>query len=529
MIKIDIVLSPGYTPESITDAICERLPVSRNEVKDARLLRRVLDLSDTRAPRYKCTVAFSASAEREAGLLKMRNKVKPHDEDVYSPSPAIWDFKPIVVGAGPAGLFAALILAESGACPIILERGLSVGERRKKVEIYNTLGIVDPECNVQFGEGGAGTFSDGKLKVGAMDAYKRKIISELISTGATEDIAFSATAHLGTDKLAVIVERLREKITALGGSFIFGARMTSFGMKGSSLCYVEYEKDGITERIDTKAVILATGHSARDTVRMLYEKGLPMEARPFGVGMRIEHRREYIDKLVYREAADMIDESASYHLVTHLPSGRSVYSFCMCPGGTVVAASSDYDGIVTNGMSEYARMAENSNSAILVSVTPEDFASRHPLAGMDYQRKIEKQAYDLSGTPKAPAIRLSELIAGADSRHFGEVSPSYPIGTVHASPRQYMPDYITDSICEGILNFDLWMPGYAFGDAVFTGPETRSTSPVRMLRAERGEAIGYSGIFPTGEGAGYAGGIISSACDGIKQAERLISIYAKEK
>lgn len=529
MVKIDIALSPGYTRESITDAICDRLSISREEITDARLLRRVLDLSDTKAPRYKCTVAFSASAEREAGLLKMRNKVKAHEEEVYSPQSAIWDFKPVVVGAGPAGLFAALILAESGGCPIVLERGIAVGERRKKVELYNTLGILDPECNVQFGEGGAGTFSDGKLKLGAMDAYKRKIVAELISTGATEDIAFSSTAHLGTDKLEVIVERLREKITALGGSFIFGARMTSFGTKGSALSYVEYEKGGITERIDTRAVILATGHSARDTVKMLYDRGLPMEARPFGVGMRLEHRREYINKLVYREAVDVIDESASYHLVTHLPSGRSVYSFCMCPGGTVVAASSEDNGIVTNGMSEYARMAENSNAAILVSVTPEDFASDHPLAGIDYQTAIERCAYALSGSPKAPVIRLSELMADTESRQLGEVLPSYPIGTIHASPRQYMPDYITDSIREGMSDFERWMPGYAFGDAVFTGPETRSTSPVRMLRAESGEAVGLCGIFPSGEGAGYAGGIISSACDGVKQAEKLIGIYAKVK
>lgn len=529
MVKTDITLFPGYTPESITQAICERLPISASEIKDARLIRRVLDLSDTKAPRYKCTVAFSASADREAGLLKMRNKVHAHEEEIYSPPHAVWDFKPVVVGAGPAGLFAALTLAEAGACPIVLERGLEVRERRRKVELYNTFGILDPECNVQFGEGGAGTFSDGKLKVGAMDAYKRKIISELISTGATEDIAFSSTAHVGTDKLAIIVEKIREKIVDLGGSFIFGARMTSIAKKNATLAYIEYEKDGTVERIETGAAILATGHSARDTAKMLYEKGLLMEARPFGVGMRLEHKREYINRLVYRESADIIDESASYHLVTHLPSGRSVYSFCMCPGGTVVAAASEEGGIVTNGMSEYARMADNSNAAILVSIEPEDFPSAHPLAGIEFQRMIEKRAYELSGSAKAPAIRLEELMFNKKSESFGDVLPSYPCGTVHASAKEYMPDYITDSIREGIVDFEEWLPGYAFADAVFTGPETRSTSPVRILRDERGEALGYPGVFPCGEGAGYSGGIISSANDGIKQAERLVSLYARCK
>ena len=527
MIKIDIALPIGYTASDIKGAIASALPVDESEIRDAHLVRRTLDLSDTRAPRYKCTVAFAASDEREAGLLKIRNRVRPHDERVYTPEVRVWNFRPVVVGAGPAGLFAALTLAESGARPIVLERGLPVAERRQKVELYNRLGVLDPECNIQFGEGGAGTFSDGKLKVGSKDEYKNKIISELIATGATEDIAFSATAHLGTDKLELIVAKVRERIISLGGEFIFGARMSALNVKNSALYAVEYIKDGVKESISTSAAVIAIGHSARDSVKALYLQGIKMESRPFGVGMRLEHKREYINKIVYRDAADMIEESASYHLVTHLPGGRSVYSFCMCPGGSVVAASSDPSGIVTNGMSEYSRMAENSNAAILVSVTPDDFGSEHPLAGFEYQKRIEHLAYARSDSPSAPVIRLSDLMEGSAPASLGEVSPSYPCGTHLDSPENYLPPYIPESIRAAIPDFDAWLPGYAYEDAVFTGPETRTTSPIRMLRDESGVAVGHCGIYPAGEGAGYAGGIISSAYDGIREADKLIKCYGK--
>ena len=275
----------------------------------------------------------------------------------------------------------------------------------------------------------------------------------------------------------------------------------------------------ITLECDT--LILATGHSARDTVTMLKENGLPMTAKSFGIGMRIEHPREYIDRIVYRDAVKMIEESASYHLVTHLPSGRSVYSFCMCPGGEVVAATSEECAIVTNGMSEYARRADNSNAAILVSVAPDDFGSDDPLAGIALQRKIERAAYEISESYKAPSVRLADLLSGVATASQG-VHPSYPIGTVDASPYDYMPEYIPDSITHAMPDFDAWLPGYNFGEAVLTGPETRTTSPIKIERGDDGCAVGYDGIYPAGEGAGYAGGIISSAVDGIKMAEMAV-------
>lgn len=526
MIKLDITLPIEYSADTIKDAILYRIPVSRDEISEYRLLRRTLDLSDTKAPRYKCTVALTFSDERETGLLKMRKIVKPHIDEVYTASPASLDSRPVVVGAGPAGLFAALALAEAGTRPIILERGRAVEEREKAVKKFAITSKLDPECNVQFGEGGAGAFSDGKLKFGSIDKFKTRVIRELIESGATEDIAYSATAHLGTNRLPIIVRCLREKIISLGGEFIFSANFKELKTTRDELSGITYEKDGEIHEIPTSVVILAIGHSARDTIRYLYNKGLPMIKRGFGIGMRVEHPREYINKIVYKEAEKEIKESASYHLVTHLSNGRSVYSFCMCPGGTVVAATSNEGSIVTNGMSEFSRDADNSNSAILVSVTPEDFESDNALAGIEYQEKIERAAYSLTNTYCAPTIRLSDLLENNTPKEYG-VMPSYPLGTVQAHPNSYMPSFILESIKAGFSDFDSWLSGFALGDAVLTGPETRTTSPIRIIRTETGEVSGFSGVYPAGEGAGYAGGIVSSAVDGLREAELLLKKWGK--
>lgn len=526
MIKTDLALPYGYTEEAIKDAIVSHLPISKSEIKEIRILKRELVVKDGALPYYKSTVAFSSALSKEEGLLKIRSKVSLYDEEELSVKPSSFEYRPVVAGAGPAGLFAALILAESGARPIVLERGLDVDERAKKIELFNTLGVLDTECNVQFGEGGAGTYSDGKLKTGARDKYKRKVLAEFINGGADESIAYSTSAHLGTDKLPGIVKTIRNKIISLGGSFIFSAKLTDVTVKDGELTAISYEKDGESVTLGTDTLILAIGHSARDTIASLKSQGLPMRAKGFGIGMRIEHPREYINRIVYRDSADIVRQTASYHLVTHLSSGRSVYSFCMCPGGQVVAATSENGGIVTNGMSEYARMADNSNAALLVSVTPEDFGSDDALAGIELQRKIERAAYAVSGSYKAPAVRLGDLLDG----HFGDTlvtKPSYPIGTVVAAPASYMPDFIPRSIKEAMPDFDAWMPGYLFGDATLTGPETRTTSPVRIERGDDGCAIGFIGVYPTGEGAGYAGGIVSSAVDGIRMAQKSIEKHEK--
>ena len=527
MLKTDIVLPINYSIDDIKCAISSRLPIEKTEIYEVALLRRSLDLSDTQRPQYRAQVAFRADEEKENGLKKIRNKTSEYRRPVLNLPSFVSDKRPFVVGAGPAGLFAALALAESGARPIILERGERVEDRARTVALFNTLGILNPESNVQFGEGGAGTYSDGKLKVGARDGYKLKVLDEFIASGATEDIAFSDTAHLGTDKLSWIVKSLRERIISLGGEFVFGAKLTDIDIKDGALAALSYIKDNTEITESAEALILATGHSAEDTYKMLFKKGLKMSPKGFGIGVRIEHPREYINRIVYKEAAPVITDAASYHLVTHLKNGRSVYSFCMCPGGTVVAAASEEGGVVTNGMSVYSRDADNSNAALLVSVTPEDFGSSDPLAGIELQRRIERGAYRIGSGYVAPAQTLDSFLRG-DKAKIGSVKPSYPRGVCEAELDKLLPDFVAGSLKMAIGDFDDWLSGYKLADAVLTAPETRTTAPVRILRGESLEAVGAFGIYPAGEGAGYAGGIVSSATDGLKCAEALILKYGNK-
>ena len=526
MLRIDVNLPLQYTENDIKSKICSVFPIKSEDIRGYEMLKLSLDLRDKSAITYKAAIGVCLDPELEA-KFQLRTKV-------CSPLPSLEftyekyntdELSPVVIGAGPCGLFASLILAEAGASPIILERGLPVEQREKKVDAFMQFGILDPECNVQFGEGGAGTYSDGKLKAGSLNKYKYKILKEFIEAGGTPDILYSATAHLGTDKLSRIVANIRNKIIRNGGRFIYGAKFTDLVYSGDKLTAVKYMKDGTENILPCSDVILAIGHSARDTITRLYESGIQMSPKGFGVGMRIEHPREYINELVYGKGYDKSLETATYHLVTHLKNGRSVYSFCMCPGGTVVPAASHGGGIVTNGMSVYDRNADNSNSALLVSVNPEDFGSDHVLAGLEFQRKIEEKAFALtSGTYKAPCIRMDELACGRKSSGiWGSVKPSYSLGTVSLSPDEYMPRYITDSLAESFSDFDDWMSGFYLPDAVLTGPETRTTAPVRMLRNEQTkEALGKPHLYPSGEGAGYAGGIVTSAYDGVLSALALL-------
>ena len=526
MIKTDIKVSTDYTPESVRDALRQRLPLTSDELRSFEIVRRIVNIKDKGNIHYDMTVALDLSPEREAGLLKMRNKVKHHDPMNLAIPHARLKSRPVVVGAGPAGLFAALILAEAGAKPILIERGLPVDERRKSVDLFNTLGILDPESNIQFGEGGAGTYSDGKLKVGSHDKYKMKVLRTLHELGAPDEILFSMNGHLGTDKLSELIRRLRERLISLGATVCFSTKLVGIDLKNNAVSATRVAKNGKIDTIDTENVILATGHSARDSFRILRDLGLPMEPRGFGIGMRIEHPREYTDRITYGGDTPTGLGAASYHLVTHLPNGRSVYSFCMCPGGTVVAATSEQGAVVTNGMSEFGRDGDNSNAAFLVSLTPRDFGTDDPLGGFAVQERIERAAFLAGGGEyRAPAVRMSDFLSDAAPTAPTSVCPSYPRGTTPARPSSYLPDFVTDSLRAAIADFDAWMPGFSYPDAIMTGAETRSTSPVRILRGDTLSAIGFDGIYPAGEGGGYSGGIISSAADGVRVAIALLEKY----
>lgn len=522
MIKTDIKVPFSYSNDDIFSALSARIPVKREELKETKIVKRTLNISDKSNIHYDMTVAISLSAEREAGLLKMKKKVSPMDDLTFNIPICKFNDRPVVVGAGPAGLFAAILLAEAGARPIVLERGLDVDERTKKVEIFNKFSILDTECNVQFGEGGAGTFSDGKLKVGGLDKYKYKVLSGFVLSGAPEDILYTVGAHVGTDKLQNIVKKLRQKIISLGGEVWFSTRLASLKIKNGEVLGCTAERGGELIDFDSRNVILATGHSARDIFGMLKEIGAALEPKGFGIGLRIEHPREYIDSLVYGNNTPEDIGAASYHLVTHLENGRSVYSFCMCPGGSVVAAASEQGGIVTNGMSEYARNADNSNAAFLVSVTPADFGSDDATAGIELQRQIERSAFEISGRNYLAPVTSMEAFMNRENPRISSVKPSYSLGTELIAPESYLPGFITDSIRAAIPDFDAWMKGFYYPDAAMTGPETRTTSPIRVLRGKDFEAIGIKGLYPAGEGAGYAGGIISSARDGLMVAEAII-------
>ena len=522
MVKIDVKVPIDYNTERIKEAIADAFPIEKNEIKEIVILKKVLKIDKEKE--FLLTVGAGFSPEREAGLLKMKKRVSECPDYSFSVKAVSNMPSPVVVGAGPAGLFAALVLAEAGANPIVIERGEAVENRQRAVERFFENGEFDCESNIQFGEGGAGAFSDGKLKVGGMDKYKHKVLSEFVFAGAKEDILYTVGAHLGTDKLPEYVREIREKIKALGGKFIYRAKLVDIGVNDGRITFAEYEKNGKREKIPTNRIVLAMGHSAKDSFELLLSHNVKMEAKGFGIGVRIEHPREYINNLVLGEKNPPSEiGTASYHLVTHLSNGRSVYSFCMCPGGTVVAAASENGGIVTNGMSEEARMAENSNAAHLVSFTPSDFGSDHVLAGIELQRKIERRAFVLAGSDyKAPAINMEDFMNKTKPNSIKGVKPSYPCGVLPASTDEYMPNIVSESLRAGIKDFDDWMSGFYYPEAVLTGPETRTTSPVRIFRNEKYMTPDIQGLYPIGEGAGYAGGIVSSAVDGVRCAESII-------
>jgi uncharacterized FAD-dependent dehydrogenase len=427
--------------------------------------------------------------------------------------------RPVVIGMGPCGLFAGLILAQMGFRPIILERGKAVRERTKDTWGLWRKNVLQPESNVQFGEGGAGTFSDGKLYSQIKDPkfYGRKVLEEFVLAGAPEDILFLSRPHIGTFRLVSMVEKMRATIHALGGEVRFETRVDDIVIEDGAVRALSLS-NGETLRCDH--VVLAVGHSARDTFEMLHRRGVFMESKPFSLGFRIEHPQGVIDRSQFGTfAGHKLLGAADYKVVHHCSNGRAVYSFCMCPGGTVVAAASEPGRVVTNGMSQYSRNERNANAGIVVGITPEDFPGG-PLAGIAFQRQWEARAFELGGGDySAPAQRVGDFLAKRASTALGTVEPSYKPGVTLTDLSTALPDYVIDAIREALPQIDKKLPGFAMADAILTGVETRTSSPIRVRRNDAYQSINIKGLYPAGEGAGYAGGIYSAAIDGIKVAE----------
>lgn len=431
--------------------------------------------------------------------------------------------RPVVIGMGPAGLFAGLLLAQMGFRPLILERGKAVRERTKDTFGLWRQGVLNPESNVQFGEGGAGTFSDGKLYSQIKDPRHlgRKVLDEFVKAGAPPEILYVSHPHIGTFRLVGMVEKMRETIQQLGGEIRFSCRVDDIKIEDSAVTAVVLASG---ERIPTKHIVLAIGHSARDTFEMIHKRGIYIEAKPFSIGFRIEHPQSLIDNARYgKNAGNELLGAADYKLVHHAANGRSVYSFCMCPGGTVVAATSETGRVVTNGMSQYSRNERNANAGIVVGITPEQDFPGNPLAGIEFQRRWESRAFELGGgTYQAPGQLVGDFLTGKASTHFGSVQPSYTPGVHLTDLSSALPDYAISAIREALPAFAKKIKGFDLADAVLTGVETRTSSPIRIKRnADDLQSINTRGLYPTGEGAGYAGGILSAAVDGIEVAEAL--------
>lgn len=515
----NVKLPIPYSDMDIKNRISHELRVKPSDIVSYSILRKSID---SRKKELKYVLNLAVSIVDIEKYLKKNSKIETIDDKEYTLSNIIKEvgciktsLRPVVVGTGPCGLFAALMLAKAGMRPIIIERGKKVEDRVKSVEIFNTMSILDTESNIQFGEGGAGTFSDGKLNTGINSDKIKTVLNEFVKYGANEDILYDAKPHIGTDILQVIVKNMREDIIKLGGDIRYSTKLINVLSKNGQLNGIVVESKNGIETINTNKCILAIGHSARDTFEML-SKQILMEQKAFSVGVRIEHLQENISKAQYGDMYSFLPP-APYNISCHLDNNRSCYSFCMCPGGYVVAAASEEKSIVTNGMSYNKRDGKNANSALLVGITPQDFNSDNVLAGVEFQRKYESLAYKISNSYKAPCQRVGDFKNKKQSYSYGEVIPTYPIGVEMADLRACLPEYVVDTIRQSLDIFGEKIKGFNNEDALLTGVETRSSSPIRMVRDKEGNST-IRGLFPAGEGAGYAGGITSAACDGINVA-----------
>ncbi len=514
MIRIsNIKIYEDIEDKNLIDFVINKYKIKKEDIINWYIVKKSIDARKKDDIHYNYSINIELKNEKnykhfEKVTKKELPKIKVNN---------INNKKAIVIGAGPSGLFSALTLVQNGITPIVIEQGSKVEEREKQVETFKTTGKLDCLSNVQFGEGGAGTFSDGKLTTGINSPFCSKVLEEFVNFGAPKEILYLSKPHIGTDKLIKVIRNMREFIISKGGKFLFDTKVIDFNVENNKISSVTCRNKNSTFDITGSHIILAIGHSSRDTFFKLFDKGISMEAKNFSVGVRIEHLQEDINKAQFGNSKLHLPP-ADYKLSYHLPNGRSCYTFCMCPGGSVIASSSEENTIVTNGMSNYLRNNTNANSAILVNVTPSDFENNSPLSGIYFQKDLEEKAFVLGGKNYyAPIQRVGDFLSNRKSEFIGKVKPSYLPGVTLSNLQEILPTFVTDTLVKSISYFDTKLKGFAEPDAILTGVETRSSSPVKIPRNEK-LVSNITNLYPCGEGAGYAGGIMSASVDGIKCA-----------